>query len=353
MKKLAATCFFLLFTLSFSYAQILSGRVCDEDTKKPVADVDIYFDGTSLGTKTDKNGDFRIPVYTIMNTNFVISHLSYEQVFYPSPFNKVPPVIYLKKKVQSLSEVTVFADQFSRKEKMAIFKEYFLGNGKAAKLCTILNEEDINLFYNNSSKTLKATAKKPLLVRNDYLGYEITFDMKEFYIEYFTDNTLDKGLIKESYFGGISVYKDLFPEKNKKIEKRRKETYEDSPNRFFKSLTHNTLKESKYRIFKKRFETVPENCFIIKDTLSMKMLQLIPDNTTDSSSFLRKKSSDEYENRISVLDKKKRQSDIVFRIEKVFIDDFGNIHAPDKVMYSGIWAQYRLGQMLPIDYIPD
>lgn len=350
MKKLFII-YFLLLAASYScYAQVLSAIVCDNETKKPIPDVDVYFQGTSLNTKTDKNGEFKIPIYTMMNTNLVIDHLSYRVVLYPSPFDKVPPIIYLDKEVHSLAEVVVTVqDKFSRKEKMNVFKENFLGTDRAAKSCIIENEDDINLFYNIATRTLTASSTKPLIIKNGYLGYEVVFNLKSFGVKYTRTNTLNKRFIEESHFLGFPYYKEMFQQKNKNIEKRRKQTYEESSRRFFKNLVDETLMKSGYLVVKEEAPVPQEELFRVKDTIPMKMIEIIATNTKLSPI----QSKDKGYLTIYVNDNKRKDSWIVFRVNKLLVDDFGNINEPDKVVFTGLWGEQRLSQMLPLDYMPD
>lgn len=351
MKKFLVICFLLFSAFSLSYGQILSGKVCDAYTKKPIPGVDVYFEGTSISTVTDKNGDFKLPIYKVMNTNLIIHHLSYKLGVYASPFDQVPKIIYLEEDTQRLSEVVVsVTDQYSRVQKMKIFKEFFMGSDKIGKSCYILNEDDVNLYYNKSIKTLIATAKKPLIIRNRYLGYEITFLLKAFTVEYSRENTLNKRYLVESYYAGMPVFKDLFPDQDKEMEKRRMKAYEESSKRFFKSLVNNTLKESKFSLWINGYPTILEEHFRTKDTLSMKMLQIIPNQIESSNNPLKVKKG--YA-KISVYDKNNNMTDMLFRTDRLLVDMFGNINAPDKVAFYGYWGEHRLGHMLPLEYDPE
>ncbi|NDV69651.1 carboxypeptidase-like regulatory domain-containing protein [Dysgonomonas sp. 25] len=351
MNRLLIFCLFLIISFS-SYAQILTGKVYDTDTKKPLQDVDVYFDGTSIHTTTDKEGVFKIPIYTLMTTNLIISHLSYELAVFPSPFNEIPEIIYLKKEYQRLSEVTVLPDIFSRKEKLAIFRKYFLGKDKAGKACKIINEDDIHIYYDESEKELKAVSDKPLIIENNYLGYRVVFDIQEFTLKFSWKNTLNEKFLKWSYLSGKSMFSN-FETINDKIEKRRKEAYMSSTNYFYKNLVENGLKGTKYELFRNGLPISSEKCFIIKDTLSMKMLEIIPNDLIaeeriDLSSF---KVKQPYLRVTVLLDQHGRQqSDIVFNADKILVDAFGNTTQFDKIIYSGLWGGQKVGCMLPLDY---
>jgi len=86
-----------------SNAQIkLSGTVVDEK-QQPIQGVSIYFDGTTIETKTTKNGTFSLNVQEIPNSKLIIRHLGYES-FSPVDYSK-PIYIQLKpKKIEKKSQ---------------------------------------------------------------------------------------------------------------------------------------------------------------------------------------------------------------------------------------------------------
>ena len=57
-------------------------------------------------------------------------------------------------------------------DNLKIFKKYFLGQNAFADDCEIENEEILEFNWTNSY-TLVASAKSPLMIRNDALGYQI------------------------------------------------------------------------------------------------------------------------------------------------------------------------------------
>lgn len=179
MKILTLTSFLLLTGRLFpQYA--LEAVVLDGMTRKPVVSAHVYLDGTTKGTITDSQGKFKLTVSNIINTSLVISHISYERQFFQNPFKSLPSTIFLETREEMIPEVTVYSkiNKSKRREMLNVFRKIFFGEHAAS--CTILNEEDITLMYDENYQTLTARADKPLLIVNNYLKYFIRFDLIDF-----------------------------------------------------------------------------------------------------------------------------------------------------------------------------
>jgi hypothetical protein len=75
---------FLLFSIfsCFVHSQNISGTVIDDRTKEPLFGATVYIDGTTIGTITDFNGDFKLELKKTLNSLLVISYLGYETKVY-------------------------------------------------------------------------------------------------------------------------------------------------------------------------------------------------------------------------------------------------------------------------------
>ena len=328
-----------------AYSQTLSATVYDDVTKKPIAEANIYLDGTSIHTTTNSRGQFTLNVEKQINTSLIISHIAYDLESIAEPFKKLPAKIYLKEKTNVLSEAVVFST-FTRKQLLKAFNEQFLGLDKAGKACKILNEEDVVLKYDYESNTLTASAKSPIIVENNYLGYKVFFNLITLYITYHK-KTLDNEWIKQTAYYGTSSFIDQKPD-DKRSLKRRKEVYEVSAVSFFKDLTTNMLTESKWRLFNRSYQVDPKHYFIIKDTLSLKLLQIDPESNINK--FV---PGFDVAGKVSVLYNKNLQSEIIFLMDSYYIDEYGNISDIDKLFYVGFLGNVRLGNMLPLNYEPE
>ena len=391
-------------------AQVITGVVCDFATKLPVSDVFVYLDGTTINTITNISGRFELKTKSVINTKLVLHHLSYETAIIGQPFKGLPDTLYIKERVKTIREVTVYADRFTREQKMKVFREQFLGMSRAGKSCTIMNEDDIQLTVNLYTRRLVASCDKPIVVINDYLGYQITFILVDFWVQYGILSRLDSDYAQSSFFSVVSLFTDMAPD-SRRIKRRRDNTYELSSNHFFKSFANDSLKDYNFVLFNKMLPIDPSQYFSIKDTLSQKMISIIPcavmssdtvvqsvsnnyefrndtvmqnERITDilakrnfPDSLMRKPTSigtipktttsciNKGENMfytgpkpsgiISVLLRRKLlrsnvQSDIYFMTDSFRVDRYGNIDKIEKILFVGQMAENRAGDMLPIDY---
>ncbi len=84
MKQLRTSILFLLLPFAINAAENdLSGRVSDSNNNEPLAFVNVFFDGTDIGTTTDENGYFSIS--TIPNNRGIlkVSMMGYESISMP------------------------------------------------------------------------------------------------------------------------------------------------------------------------------------------------------------------------------------------------------------------------------
>lgn len=213
----------LLFLFSMvASAQNLnvSGVVFDEN-QVALPGVSVYLDGTSVGVLTDEQGRFELSVKNRINTNLIISFIGFETVAIENPFAKRRYEIHLQPKATQLREVVIGNEGFSREAKLKAFRYHFLGNTKAGRACKILNEEDIYLKYDSKTKTLTAGSDAPLRIENPYLGYEVSFNLMEFWIE-FPTKTIKPESASGSFYAGTTVYREIPGDQTKYAEHRSK-----------------------------------------------------------------------------------------------------------------------------------
>ncbi|MES2278895.1 MAG: carboxypeptidase-like regulatory domain-containing protein [Bacteroidota bacterium] len=240
IKHTATIC--LLITLQLwaftLYAQVIKGRVTDAETSKPIANANVYLNGTYVGTTTDSLGKFSL---TASNTNIplIVSYLGYASQTINNYAGK-DLVIALKHKINELSEVVITADEMSREKKMKIFMTEFIGANN--KDCVIANPDDVWLHYRKKTDELTAGADKPIIINNKRLGYRITY-----YLSNFRHNPL------QTVYQGNYVFAEdtmgLKPVEIRKIVKARNEVYFGSRMHFIRSLWANELDNNNFRIY--------------------------------------------------------------------------------------------------------
>ncbi len=246
-------CFFSSFKC---ISQEIKGTIFDEN-KKPVQGVSIYLDGTTTGTSTDINGEFSIKSLKI-NTSLIISFVGYETIYVNDPFQNNNQKFYLTVKNESLQEIVIRKELFTRKQKMKVFKAYFLGRTKAGKLCKIMNEDDIDLQYDYDKNILSATSKNPVQIVNSYLGYDVSFDIYKFNI-FFNFKSIKETDVSRSLFLGTTLYKTT--SESEQVTKRRKHVFYGSKAHFFRNLTKGIWDKKNFLLFKGSFQTIPSEYF--------------------------------------------------------------------------------------------
>jgi hypothetical protein len=109
--KLPLILFFLVFT---AVGQNIKGTIYDNETQKPLEDVNVYFFKGKTGTATNKKGEFKLSIASKLNPIDVISftNIGYEPKYYTLlELKKLNFIVQLSKKTETLDEITVTANQ--------------------------------------------------------------------------------------------------------------------------------------------------------------------------------------------------------------------------------------------------
>lgn len=347
--------FFLLCGFYSINAQTLSGYVYDEPERKPLEGALVYLDGTTIKTNTDDKGFFSITSPQGINAVLVVSYVGYQNYLLNNPFSNSNPVtITLKENTTRLDEVVINKTKgpFSRKEMLKAFREQFLGQSAAGSSCKIVNEKDIYFDYDPTTRMLKAMATKPLQIINKQLKYTVVFDLAGFEVAYKT-KSLNSAYVNTSFFAGTTFFTDTSEKGN--ANKKRKAAYQGSQVHFLKALTQKQLKKEKYDFYVDKLPDDPEKYFVIKDTLNVKKVTVVPlpqekrDVTFVSVNYKPERSK--YHNmRYTFLHDKKNQSFLNFDKGVFYVDENGLFAPVTEVMFGGYMGNLKAGDMLPADY---
>lgn len=326
----------LLLFVTVSFGQI-RGKVVDEN-KVPLAMANVYYDGTTIATITDKNGNFQLDNTFKLNTVLAVSFLGYQTQYLKIDSDKEFYII-LKEVVQSLNEVVIKKDLFSRKQKMQLFRDQFLGKTLFGRASKIENEADIYFVYDKDKTTINAFSDKPLIVINNELGYKITYELLSFECK-FWKLSINSNDVVRSFFSGLSRFEET--NSGSKIIKNRAKCYSGSQLEFFRNLKNKTLGKDSFLVFEKSYQVSPNDCFTIKDTLGSKKVTV----ARQERGLHSKKFVAEY----SLLHKKKGQSKIIFETTSFYVDQFGINSNIEDISFSGKLSEQRVGNMLPMNY---
>lgn len=223
----------VLFAISSFSQVVIKGTVYD--VKGPLESVAVYLNNTMLGTTTNENGEFSIPVKE-GQYELIISYLGFKKINYSlntAAYTK-PLVFALEEDENVLDEIiikkTVYDDEW--KYNLSAFKREFIGITKLSDDCKILNPEVLHFEYNAKKNILTAFARKPLQIKHKGLGYLITYELESF----------ERNKNHITYLG-YSRYQQLKggKRKQKRWKKSRLQAYNGSVTHFFKTVLNDTF----------------------------------------------------------------------------------------------------------------
>ncbi|MDL2277261.1 carboxypeptidase-like regulatory domain-containing protein [Parabacteroides sp. OttesenSCG-928-G07] len=345
MKQRIVYVIVFVFFTHLIQGQIIQGVVYDKTTKEPIYNANVYMEGTSYYTITDDKGKFRLNVPRKINTPLIISHVLYEKQIIGN-IQQIPSEIYMQERDNLIENVVIDAKRsgFSNEQKLKAFRQIFLGNSSGGKSCKIENEGDIRLIHDSENKRLIASSEVPLKIKNDYLGYEILFELTHFEANYSSSKSLASSDLQSSIYLGTSSFLDMLPT-DVKIQARRKMVYEGSRNQFFKDVVKEQMEQSDFKLYKNLKQRKAEEYFVIEEdpfNSSLIHIILIPEMITHET-------DDGGAMKLDVV-YKGNTSGVSFFTDVITSDIYGNIDQIDKVLFSGDLAKRRVGDMLPLDY---
>ena len=359
-------CLILIFIfVECSFAQTITGVVLDAKTKHPIENASVYFDNTTIGTSTDLNGTFEIEGNQSIKTVLVISFLGYETVkisdYKSNKFYKV----LMSEEENLLDEVVVNANEgMSYERKLAEFNREFLGTTPNGKSCKILNESDLRLRFNKKTRQLIVNSKRPIKVRNSNLGYLITYDVRNFTLDYsYVNSESETYTVRSMYYEGTSFYESVISEDSTGILDLREKTYKGSILHFMRSLRDTVLEENNYQVFRKGFLVKPDKYIQVRQEPNSDMVKVklkLPLSILykgEHQSGLRKTSKNRFNKQLKtrdqtiVINSQGSESNQSYFNTEIKIDNYGNFSPPNVFGFIGYMGTLRVGDTLPLDYL--
>lgn len=328
--------FFILFISLASSAQVISGKILDENNQG-LTGANIYFDGTTIATIADKNGEFTLRYDTQLKSVLVISFIGYQTQFIKDFDTANPLTITLKEKVDSLEEVIVKKDRFSRKEKLRLFREQFLGDTPLGKKAKIENEDALYFEYDETAYRFKAYADEPLIIMNELLGYRIVYELVDFEVK-FSHLSIDSHYATRSLYVGVARFEDI--NSNEKTVGLREKCYKGSTLHFFRSLVSHALEKEKFVLFKGGYGINSELCFTISPDGNSNKVDVKNQFNNPGKFFAA----------FNIVYDKKMQSKIIFETNTFFVDKYGVNSNINQIVFSGDMVSKRVGGLLPLNY---
>lgn len=328
----------LLLNATINFSQNVMGIVVDENDE-PLAGATVYFDGSSFGTTTNMDGEFKITIPSEISSSLVVTFVGFEKVYINKHnFDKKYKIV-LKEATENLREVVLTNNQFSRKRMMTIFINQFLGTTKAGNQCKIENEDEIYFSYDNERFVLTAYADKPLIIHNPYLGYKVYFDLTQFDAK-FNRFSIERNDIYSSIYVGTSRFEEV-DNSDRKVKNREK-TFNGSFLQLFRNIGNKEWHKDSFLLFKGKFQDNPDSNLYVKDTLGVKQV------------YIKKQErgfhANDFVAEFNLLYNRREQSKIIFHTDYFVIDKYGLFSNYDKIYFSGALSEKKIGDMLPSNY---
>jgi hypothetical protein len=234
---------FLIANQGHAQRKVL-GTVFDAAQNTPIEDCNVYISGSSKGSFTNNKGEFEIRDVKAGIYELVFSHVSFKTHVQVIEVKDKDVVVRagLILNPTSLSEVVVFAekDRASRRRDLRRFKDFFYGDNYLDSEISILNESAI-VFKEAENGHVIAPSPFTLRVKNDHLGYDLDYHVKDFVLSGNTNMIL--GTTKFTEQQGKTASEELF------LAENRQRAYNGSSRHFFNALINETLEKSGFEVY--------------------------------------------------------------------------------------------------------
>ncbi len=338
----------------------ISGKVTDSKTGEPLPFCNVFINATTYVTTTDMDGQYMLKGIPEADYEIGFSFIGYQAVQKPVAVRDGGSLTVntsLVSTEQELSDVEIKAkrDKVWERE-LRKFKNLFLGNDYLAANCEILNPWVIDFPEDNSNNAFKASAIQPIQIRNEALGYLLTFDLKDFL---FTP---------QSYIiTGATRFEQLdAPDAKTKLlwEKNRADAYLKSTTNLFKSILENKHNQQGFYLYGDKpggseSRNIRSNMFA--DELGKSVIPYKPDNLVTPSRkpgeyriLIQGRVEIHYEKGYSTVNTYKDAPYPISWVESksnyVLVNNNGIILNPKDVVFSGDMDKRKVASLLPLDY---
>ena len=241
-----ALCYiFLLPILVFAQSGTITGVVKDAETGETLPFCNVFVNNTTISTVTDMEGSYTLSGLEPGPVELGFSFMGYTaetKNITLSPGGKLTVNMALKPFAQDLSDVEIKASRDKTWERdLRKFQNLFIGIDEAASKTQILNPWVIDFPASTEKNAFLAKADIPLEIENRYLGYKITFNLRDFY-----DSPTSFRIV------GAARFEELIPEseiQKTTWEKNRAEVYRKSPMNMFRSLLEGTAEREGFYLY--------------------------------------------------------------------------------------------------------
>jgi hypothetical protein len=334
----------------------VSGRIVDSATKEPMAGASVFCQNTTLGTASNKQGEFSLQLRS-GGYDLIISYTGYQtkELRISHTDEKIADIEMVKEE-KSLGEVVIKSSNEVKDgwEKYgSFFLEYFIGTTPNAAKCTLMNPEVLKFYLLKKSNKLRVLAAEPLQIENKALGYNLRYQLDSFVYHYNTDINLYRGYCLYTEMEGNDSLKAVWTA-------NRNKAYYGSKLQFMRSYYDSTLIEDGFVIDMldennaAKFNKVTD----VYDTLYYGAL----DSTRQieiwyprkfSVTYTKKKPEPDYLKKFKMPKNVGTQISYIQLTDGIAITENGYYYDQKDWINQGYWSWKNLADQLPYDFSPD
>jgi hypothetical protein len=354
VKKIIALVTLILIT-TFTFAQetyTVSGTIKNA-AGQGLQSATVFISGSEKITMTDANGRFVFRSISSGTYQLVVNMLSYAPVKQNVIVNDKPEIvdITLTEKQTMLNEVVIGGKKTRDDAHLKTFIKYFMGESANAKACKILNPEILD--FSTAKNLLKAATYDFLEIQNDNLGYKVRYLLKSFQYDSSTEVTLYEG---ESIFEQL----DGSPDQQAKWAANRKKAYDGSLMHFLRSVYANNSREEGFMVYLTRNDYFPmsinPNPVVAEQIVKRLDKNFLKFRFTKRLYVLHDKKKAAKPDKL-IDDKDWIVSDLpsngsIFMVDSQ-VDRRGSYANYNKLLIQGGWGKKRIGDQLPLEYLPE
>lgn len=382
---------------TFSQARLINGIVFNGDSGMVLSGASVFINNSTKGTLTKTDGKFSLEINTETTADLIVSYSGFATASIQINSENKGEYLTIKLLPRSflLEGITILKPEKDGWRTWGkFFTEMFIGTSEFAKHCQIKNPEVIRFIHDRSKNKLSAFSNENLIIINRSLGYQITYQIKNFQYDFKE---------KVTSFSGFALFTDLKGgnKRKKQWDQNRMEVYQGSIMHFMRALYADRVPEEGYdaramirilnsdsvfiqiynpgntpktirmndQVYMVRvpeipsFKKKPEYVDLIHSNL-MRMEEIV---AVDSSS---KQKSVYFENQLEVTFRNARakmdyvvaqgwpkylkvlQNSTVFLVSKdpILVEKNGSYFDQESMMSSGYWGWFKMAEMLPQDY---
>lgn len=359
-KVLLLAGFLGFVNLLFAQTGTITGLVKDAETGQTLPFCNVFINNTTISTVTDMDGKFTLagldPGALEVGFSFM-GYVAETKKVTLNPGGNMSVNLDMKPFATELSDVEIKASRDKTWERdLRKFQNLFIGIDEAAAKTEIINPWVIDFPAATERGGFTAKADLPIEIENRYLGYKITFNLKEFF-----DSPTNYKI------AGAARFEEMESEsaaEKSAWEKNRAEVYRKSPMNMFRAILSGIQEREGFYLYGEKAggsasSNMRSDIFaneLGKSVVVYKADPLVIPTSPPGQYFINLKGRIEihYQKGFAQANTYKDAPYPISWLEvnggKVKVNESGMIMNPQDLVFSGDMDRKRISNLLPLDY---